>query len=468
LETIGEGNFHVFEPTRLERGSVEGIRVRNIESYMALERYKPWWMRPTFGGTEFAFEFETQFLFWRTTDGHCGVAVPLVSGNLRAFFKSKNGKLVLEWTGNADACPEGRAALLYTMVGDDPLEVCEAAMVDVAHAMGQFQLRITKPEPAFVDYLGWCTWDAFYHDVSAEKVLDGIDSFLERDIPIRYVVLDDGWQTVNPENKKLLAFTPDKDKFPDGLLPVVAEAKMEMGIDFFGVWHTLQGYWNGVDPAGPLGQRYRTVPSADGTRSMIHPDDVGRFFMDFHDRLRHSGVDFVKVDNQSSLEKFVPEPAGSVEAMRAYQHALQGSAMLHFRGGLIHCMCNSSDVAYHMLGTNLWRNSDDFFPKQPESHQDQCPQQSVEQQLRPPGLGHVPESSRARRLPCRRPCHQRWSRLCQRPARRAERGRPAAALRRSGHALPLSPSRLARARLHHHQLPGRGPAAQDRQHLRAG
>ncbi len=369
METFDEGNFHVFSPARLNSGSVEGIKVRDLDCHMALERYKPWWLRPTFGGRDFALEFETQFLFWRTTDGRCGVAIPLVAGNLRAFFKSKNGKLVLEWTGNTEEFLGGPAALLYTAVGDDPHEVCETAMTDVIQATGYFRPRIAKPEPAFVDYLGWCTWDAFYHDVSAEKLLDGIDSFLERDIPIRYVVLDDGWQTVNPDNKKLLALSPDKAKFPDGLLPVIAEAKMEMGIDFFGVWHTLQGYWNGVDPDGPLGQRYRTLPSADGTRTMIHPDDIGRFFMDFHDRLRRSGVDFVKVDNQSSLEKFVPDPARSVQAMRAYQHALQGSALLHFHGGLIHCMCNSSDVAYHMLGTSLWRNSDDFFPKQPESHQ---------------------------------------------------------------------------------------------------
>jgi raffinose synthase len=55
--------------------------------------------------------------------------------------------------------------------------------------------------------------------------------------------------------------------------------------------------------------------------------------------------------------------------MRAYQHALQGSVFTHFQGGLIHCMSNTSDVAYNMLASTIWRNSDDFFPKQAESHQ---------------------------------------------------------------------------------------------------
>lgn len=28
--------------------------------------------------------------------------------------------------------------------------------------------------PSFLDWFGWCTWDAFYTDVTAEGVVEGL------------------------------------------------------------------------------------------------------------------------------------------------------------------------------------------------------------------------------------------------------------------------------------------------------
>jgi raffinose synthase len=43
-------------------------------------------------------------------------------------------------------------------------------------------------------YLGWCTWDAFYHDVSAQGIMSGLDSFRRAGVQPRWIIIDDGWQ----------------------------------------------------------------------------------------------------------------------------------------------------------------------------------------------------------------------------------------------------------------------------------
>jgi raffinose synthase len=367
-ERLGEGTFYILDAGRLREGALTGIKPRDPKRYLALERYKPWWVRPTFGTDSFALEFETQFVLWETEDGRYGVALPLVSGDLRAFFKGDGPDLRLEWNGVLEDAYPAAAGLLYAVLADDPYVACETAALELAMVSKRFRLRAAKPVPDFVDQLGWCTWDAFYREVSADKVLEGLQTFADRDVPIRWTILDDGWQTVD-EKSKLLSFDPVSEKFPEGLEGLTTRARSLYGIEHFGVWHTLQGYWKGVAPDGPLAERYRIASSPDNDRSMVHPDDVARFFQEYHDHLRRAGVDFVKVDNQSSLEQFSEGLFGRGSTMRTYQHALQGSAFTHFKGGLIHCMSNTSDVAYNMLASTIWRNSDDFFPKQPESHQ---------------------------------------------------------------------------------------------------
>ena len=367
-ERLGQGTFYILDAECLAKGALSGLKPYDAKRFVALERYKPWWLRPTFGTTDFGFGFETQFLLWETGDGRYGVALPLVSGDLRAYFKGGGEDLRLEWNGALGDDYPAAAGLLYAVLADDPYVACEEAALELAMASKRFRLRAAKPVPAFVDQLGWCTWDAFYRDVTADKVKQGLQTFADRSVPVRYMILDDGWQTVDAQSK-LLSFAPVPEKFPDGLDTLVAEARAEFGIEHFGVWHTLQGYWQGVAPDGPLAERFRLASSPDGKRTMVHPDDAARFFQEFHDQLRRAGVDFVKVDNQSSLEQFSAGLFGRGTTMRAYQHALQGAVFTHFKGGLIHCMSNTSDVAYNMLASTVWRNSDDFFPKQPESHQ---------------------------------------------------------------------------------------------------
>ncbi|MEM6821670.1 MAG: Sip1-related alpha-galactosidase, partial [Verrucomicrobiota bacterium] len=143
------------------------------------------------------------------------------------------------------------------------------------------------------------------------------------------------------------------------------------------VWHTLQGYWQGTSADGPLKKFYQIVRNSKksskfegwpdqfdaDTRDLVHPTDIQRFYQDFYRYLRSCGIDMTKVDNQAMLQDFTEGILPQVQTQVSYQEALQGASAHHFNGNLLHCMCNTSDIGFHMSSANLWRNSDDFYPK---------------------------------------------------------------------------------------------------------
>ena len=52
--------------------------------------------------------------------------------------------------------------------------------------------RAQKQVPKSLDVFGWCTWDAFYWQVSAKGVMDGLQSLHDGGVPPKLLVIDDG------------------------------------------------------------------------------------------------------------------------------------------------------------------------------------------------------------------------------------------------------------------------------------
>jgi raffinose synthase len=350
------------------RFSLEGAR-----RWMALERYLPWWPRPVFGTDEAAPEAEYFVILWECLEGGYGVVLPLVDGNVRGVLRGGKDGWSVGLPAN-DPLPR-QATVLLAATGDDPIALVAHAMERVAEHLGTFELRSRKVLPRWIDYFGWCTWDAFYLEVSAEKVLSGLASFRAGGISPRCVILDGGWQ--DERDERLWSFGGYPSRFPEGIREMVSQARSEYGVEIFGAWHTLQGYWNGVHPEGELASRYRLVNiesiaynmanAVSQKRSLVHPEDARRFFDDYHRQLKAVGVNMVKVDNQASLDHFSTPDVPPTETMRAYQQALQGSVRDHFAGESLHCMSNSTDAVYALGSAAVWRSSQDFFPDKPET-----------------------------------------------------------------------------------------------------
>ncbi|KAF3782823.1 putative galactinol--sucrose galactosyltransferase 2 [Nymphaea thermarum] len=265
--------------------------------------------------------------------------------------------------------------------------------------------------PSFLDWFGWCTWDAFYTDVTAEGIEEGLKSLTQGGTPPRFLIIDDGWQQVGNEAKdsahcivqegaqfanRLTGMKENtkfqkngKDDKVPGLKHVVDEAKKHHNVKYVYVWHALAGYWGGVNPTAAGMEHYDTAlaypvqsPGVLGNQpdivmdslsvhglGLVHPKKVYNFYNELHSYLASCGVDGVKVDVQNIIETLGGGLGGRVSLTRQYHQALEASVQRNFPdNGCISCMCHNTDGLYSAKQTAIVRASDDFYPRDPASH----------------------------------------------------------------------------------------------------
>ena len=365
--------------------------VTGMSRFTCCARYEPFWMKPHAGTQAGQVPVETQYLLTEQEDGSCVLYVPLIDGAFRASLQGVGeDSLELVAESGDPATVTDQIVGLFVAAGPDPYALLEQAARSVMAWMGTGRLRREKPLPAFAGHFGWCTWDAFYGEVSHDKVRLGLESFRASGLTPRYLILDDGWQSVQkmPTGETRLTGFAANDKFPGDLAPTVRMAKGEFGVETFLVWHALNGYWGGVDDSSLPGYDARPMRRDHspgileftpgwttslneyfgGFVSVVPPRHIARFFQDYHRHLRAQGVDGVKVDNQATLEGVAAGLGGRVVLMQRYHEALEGAAQTHFAGALINCMSCANEMFYSAPASTLTRTSTDFWPNDPASH----------------------------------------------------------------------------------------------------
>ena len=385
----GLGAFLTYTaPQAADRHVIDLGALRNIQRFTACHRYEPFWMKACAGTRGGEVPIETQYLMAETTDGQVVLFVPLISATHCALLQGAGSdelQAVLE--SNDEQVTTSQMTFLYIAAGNDPYALVKSAAPRVLAHLQTGRLREEKPLPAFVDQFGWCTWDAYYQDVSHDKVREGLESFRVGGVQPRLLILDDGWQserTMPSGERRLTAFVAN-DKFPGDLGPTVRMTKEEFGVQTFLVWNALNGYWGGVD--GDAFPQYHVESMerqySPGIRHYspglesewwgkvvgeVAPNSIHRFFQDYYAHLRKQGVDGVKTDNQSAIEGLAHGFGGRVELMRVYHEALEGAAQTQLAGNLINCMSCSMEMLYGALNSSLTRTSTDFWPRRPETH----------------------------------------------------------------------------------------------------
>jgi raffinose synthase len=361
--------------------------ISQLRRFTSCHRYEPFWMRPEAGTTHVEVRPETQWLLAETETGECVMIVPLIDGVFRfALSGGPAGLSVSGETGDPFIAGSGGVAL-FVSVGRDPYRLIEAGARAVMARLGTGRLRHEKAPPDFVELFGWCTWDAFYREVSAEKVRLGLESFAAGGVEPRFLILDDGWQStaVQPTGEeRLVSFAPNS-RFGGDLTPSVRLAKHDFKIRTFLVWQTIYGYWGGVDGAALPGYGVRAVVRSFGPGILQHEpmlnvrywgplvglvpaEQIARFMDDYHRRLQAQGVDGVKVDSQATIEGIAAAQGGRVALTRAYREALEQSVATHFAGRLINCMSSGMETYYGSPRSTVIRTSTDFWPRRPETH----------------------------------------------------------------------------------------------------
>eukprot|EP00466_Bigelowiella_natans_P011092 jgi/Bigna1/44825/e_gw1.103.7.1 len=407
----------------------------NVQRWMALSRQKLWWMVPKVGNgkssedVEDLIPEETQFLLGKIDDDCYILLLPLVDQLFRTALypsSSSSSSLQLSLESGDPSLPGnlGEAvrvpSSLYIGAGRDPFALTQRAVAFLSKFHATFRLREEKSAPGSAEVFGWCTWDAFYSRVSPEGVKRGLDEFANAGIPVKMIILDDGWQSTKNDGEKesegggndqgfysnegddatdwskRLSRVEANRKF-ERLGELIDHVKDSQNVTYVYCWHALLGYWLGVDPKSPDMQafepqiRYPCIqpvaesqsydarilcvepalawtPSTFSGIGLVNREKAGLFYDNLHGYLGNMRADGVKVDAQSVLSVLGTGLGGGAALTRHFVHNMEASAKKHLSSNVIGCMAHASENLFSFRDTPIARASDDFYPKDDRSH----------------------------------------------------------------------------------------------------
>lgn len=313
-----------------------------------------------------------QFLLWQYPNGEYGAMIPLVGGGMRCLIGGEDGRLKVSASSNVSGFIPSRIPVLAASRGKDVYQVVRALYEYGMDMMGNpGKLRVQKEFPPVFEYLGWCSFNAHFLDLSEEKILAHAQSFKAHNFPVGFILIDEGWQSIERPDPRaggqprayLMDFEADRTRFPGGLARTVKRIK-ETGVRHVGVWHACTGYWWGVFADSDLARREKDALRAYDDKGLV-PDLVDgrgeKFFDDWYAFLKSRGVDFIKVDNQSAIGGLWKEKIPVSQAAAQSQKDLQKAGSKYFNNNMINCMDMNIETVYSFTTSNVGRSSGDFL-----------------------------------------------------------------------------------------------------------
>ena len=339
---------------------------RNPARMTAMYLHRDWWTRPAFIRSWQEVPDRTQCIY--LDYGSSFGCLFLMAG--RKFktcaLGGREGCLTLGMT----ACRGGQMTLeepVFVMAEESSaLGAVEAACAGAADLAGCLTRR-EKRYPEMFSWLGWCSWDAFYKEISQGKVLEKAEEIREKQAPVRWLLLDDGW--LSERDGRLYDLRPEKEKFPEGFSGMTARLKESGQILGVGVWHALGGYWGGIEPGSDAGQMQRDALYETVSGRLLPAPDAGAcyaFYARWYEQLRAQGISFVKVDGQSAVKNYFDADTEVCQAAAQLHRGLEGAAGCYMDGNLINCMGMAMENILGRPGSAISRSSDDFVPDAPD------------------------------------------------------------------------------------------------------
>lgn len=321
------------------------------EKYLGQYCFNPFWARSVFGDDLSAEVKEMQYLLTKSTDKYVFV-LPISNDKFNTTIKADgdNIKLCVNLLYSGAEFISGDIAVIvedtnpYAAVKNGFKKAYDKGLIKTPP-------KDRKKYPEVLNKLGWCSWNAFYHDVTEEKLIAKLDEFKAKDIPVKWILIDDGWSEF--ADMKLKSIYEDRTKFPNGLKHTIERIKSEYGIEAVGVWHSLTGYWYGTDfnDDSIIQARYdRFIPKGYD------------FYSKWHTYLKEQGVDFVKVDCQGNTVEFLKNKEDALGTISEIFDGLEQSAKESF-DFMINCMGMNNINSLNHKSSVLLRSSDDFYPK---------------------------------------------------------------------------------------------------------
>lgn len=289
---------------------------------------------------------------------------------------TEDGKLTLDYGSlGTRPVPENRNVPLLAWYESENVYESIAKVWELAinhEAVGATaRLRALKEYPEPLTYLGWCTWEQYKKNINEPTLVAAIDNIEKSDVPVRWFLIDDGHQ--DDDDKMLLSFTPNQDKFPLGWDPIISR-KRDDGIKWMGIWHGFLSHWNGVhvdhtmDKLSPY-----LMQNPNREDGLLPKDDMesSRAFYDYMvSTLKKQGFDFMKTDNvsRSTMEYY-----GSENAAKAHREnvlALE-EACLEEGIGLMNCSAQNTIDMLNAGNSATMRTSPDYIKNDLETSKSQ-------------------------------------------------------------------------------------------------
>ncbi len=356
----------------------------DIESVVSDYRRCEFWCMPSFGKDFTDVPDETQALIYKKTNGTFGVILPVVDKEFKCVLKTENGRLcarIFSWYDKSLRCDT--LAFMHAE-GNDVSELTEKCTKMALKLLNSgVRHRTERRYPEIFDYLGWCSWDAMEIRVCEEGLIEKCREFKEKNIPVKWGILDDMWAEVKEfqhlkynnrdemfkilHRGSLYSFEADHKRFPHGLKHAIDEMN-KYGIKA-GIWHPTTGYWSGLDPNGDAYAETRDyLIETEGGLNI--PDwktpKAYMFYKTFHDFLRKCGAEFIKIDNQSMTRRYYKNLAPVGKVARSFHDAIEASVGEHFDNAMINCMGMASEDMWSRTVSPISRCSGDFQPEDAE------------------------------------------------------------------------------------------------------
>lgn len=314
-----------------------------------------------------------QFAYWKFADSLYATAMPL-GGEGFGFTlgKEKNGFGATGFT-QFPTVIQKEIPVLSIGFSKDIYKLITGTIKQSFEAMGiPNNLRELKKKSEMFSYLGWASWNAFMQNVNEEKILGTAKSFQKSNIPVKWFMIDDGWLDV--VNNKLNSYRPLKQKFPHEFKTLTSTLKSKYRISDVGVWHTLNGYWEGINKDGELAQKFPDLisynnwipwlPKPKTELYFVNPmkPEGFQFYDDWYSYLKGQGITFVKVDNQLVVNKVSNGNFPVWQTGEKMLGNLHQAVNKYFNGNVINCMDMTNSDFYHYSKSAVARTSEDYNP----------------------------------------------------------------------------------------------------------
>ncbi len=291
---------------------------------------------------------QAMFALYQLESGEYLTLMPLSKGTTMSWLNTSASGEVSVVLGNFGKGAESGNIPLLAWAKDRDMyaSLNKAWTLALEELEGQTDWRMNKIYPEAMTYLGWCSWEHFRKNINSDKLVQAAREIEGSGLPIRWFLVDDGFQV--EQKTALKSFAPNSKKFPAGWEPLLSMRK-EDKLKWFGLWHSYMGLWSGIHRENDFGDlNHDLIPFGNNLGPGGSREGTQRFYDAFIGSVADYGFDFVKIDNQSLYNNKQQDVDSSVQINGWMSEALEKAVKEKMPQGMINCMSQGSP---QVLGT---------------------------------------------------------------------------------------------------------------------